>query len=148
MIIYKITNRVNGMVYIGQTKRKLDVRWKQHIYDANKWFACHKFQEAIKEYGPENFVVEQIDCAATKEEADEKEILWIKQYDSMENGYNCSPGGKNSGHRRKVMSLETGKVYGTIKEAALDVGRTCGSISQALDKAHLTSAGQHWKSVK
>ena len=29
--IYKITNRVNNKVYIGQTRRTIEIRWKQHI---------------------------------------------------------------------------------------------------------------------
>ena len=31
MIVYKITNRVNGKIYIGQTKASLSRRWKEHV---------------------------------------------------------------------------------------------------------------------
>lgn len=33
--IYKITNRINNKVYIGQTGN-LERRWKEHCRDANK----------------------------------------------------------------------------------------------------------------
>lgn len=148
MIIYKVTNRINGMVYIGQTKNSLQRRWKQHINNAKRWYACHKLQAAINEFGPERFLVEEIDSAGTVEEALEKEAYWIQVYNSAKYGYNVSPGGKGGGHRHKVMSVETGKVYETEKVAAKDVGRSFQAINQALDKPHLTAAGQHWISVK
>lgn len=51
---------------------------------------------AIKKYGPENFTVEQIDVACTREELDAKEIYWIKYYNSMfPSGYNLTTGGKH-----------------------------------------------------
>ena len=30
MYIYKITNKINNKIYIGQTIRKIELRWKQH----------------------------------------------------------------------------------------------------------------------
>lgn len=31
MIIYKITNKINGKVYIGQTVGDLHARWRRHV---------------------------------------------------------------------------------------------------------------------
>ena len=49
--IYKITNKVNGKSYIGQTRNTVEFRWRQH-YKAkdNKYF-----HRAIQKYGKENF---------------------------------------------------------------------------------------------
>lgn len=66
MIIYKITNKFTGEMYIGQTKRTLLARWKAHCADVNSSISCFKLQQAIKEYGKESFTVEQIDVAATR----------------------------------------------------------------------------------
>ena len=148
MIIYKVTNLLNGKVYIGQTKRSLDARWAQHCTDVNSKICCFKLQKAIKEFGADNFSVKQIDSAESKEEADEKEVYWINYYNSMEEGYNTSPGGKAGGHRKKVKAVESGLVFDTIVDAAKHCAVSKGAISAVVDKPHLKSAGQHWVSVK
>lgn len=146
MYIYKVTNNINGKVYIGRTKN-IDARWKNHCMTAKSGKYCYKLHKAIRKFGPENFTVEQIDCSATKEEADAKEVYWIEKYNSMESGYNSSPGGKAGGHRKKVMSVEDGLVFDTMVEAAKHYGRSHGAIWQVVDKPHLTAAGKHWISV-
>lgn len=147
MIIYKITNKVDGKVYIGKTKRTLKTRWSQHCRDANSNIGCFKLQKAIKKYGAENFTIEQIDCAATKDEADAKEVYWIRFYNATEIGYNTSPGGKAGGNRKKVKAVEDNLVFDTIVDAAKHYGRNVSAIAQVVDKPHLTSAGNHWISV-
>ena len=148
MVIYKVTNNINGKVYIGRTKNTVEHRWKQHCHNAKSKHAHFKLQAAIREFGPENFSIVQIDCAATKEEADAKEVYWISHCNAVEEGYNISPGGRNGGHRKKVKAVEDGLVFDTIVEAAKHYGRSHGAIRQVIDKPHLTSAGQHWISVK
>lgn len=147
MKIYKVTNKVNGKVYIGKTKRSLGKRWAQHCQDANSRIACFKLQRAIKKHGAENFTIEQIDCAATKDEADAKEVYWIRFYNATETGYNTSPGGKAGGNRKKVKAVEDDLIFDTMVEAAKHYGRSVGSIAQVVDRPHLTSAGNHWVSV-
>ena len=143
MIIYKITNKINGMMYIGQTSKSLEHRWKVHCHNVKSKHAHFKLQDAIAEFGAENFTIEQIDVAATKEEADEKEVYWIKFYDATEKGYNTSLGGRNGGSRKKVMAVESGLVFNTIQEAAKHYGVSGSCISVVVDKNHLKSAGQH-----
>lgn len=60
MIVYKITNLVNGKVYVGQTIRSLEDKWKQHLTLRN---GCPKLIAAIKSYGVENFKIELIEKA-------------------------------------------------------------------------------------
>lgn len=144
MIIYKITNKLNGKVYIGETRKGLKTRWAQHCRDANSKIACFKLQKAIKKYGAENFTIEQIDCAATKEEADAKEVYWIKFYNAVENGYNTSPGGKAGGNRKRVKAVEDNLVFDTMADAARHYGLSHSMIPAVVGKAHLKAGGQHW----
>lgn len=150
MIVYKVTNKINGMSYIGVTKNSLEHRWKQHIRDSRckSSEVKHKFQFAISEFGAENFTLEQIDVAADQAEAERKEMYWIQHFDTMENGYNTTPGGKNGGHRRKVVNVETGQTYDSAKEASVSVGRSYAALRESLTKEHLKCAGYHWKFVK
>lgn len=89
MFIYKITNLVNGKVYIGQTITTIEKRFAKHCN-------CDKqvISKAIHKYGVDNFKVEEIDRADTREELDEKERHWIRFYNSLiPNGYNLESGG-------------------------------------------------------
>ena len=70
-IIYKVTNLQNGKVYIGQTIRTLNQRRTQHIYDARNSCSFY-FHNAIRKYGEDSFVWEQIDSAETAEELEQK----------------------------------------------------------------------------
>lgn len=88
MWIYKITNIQNNKCYIGQTIRPIEQRFHRHINDAlNNSLDTH-FARAIRKYGQENFIAEQIDIATNQNELNEKEQYWIRYYNSIENGYN------------------------------------------------------------
>lgn len=85
MIIYKVTNNINGKIYIGK-----------RISDSSSYLGSGKLiKRAIKKYGAENFHKEIIDSAETIEELNEKEIFWINEYKSnnLKIGYNISSGG-------------------------------------------------------
>lgn len=88
MFIYKITNKINNKMYIGQTIRPVEERWKRHINDALNNILDTHFARAIRYYKPENFIVEIIDNANTQEELNKKEQYWIQYYNSTSDGYN------------------------------------------------------------
>lgn len=54
-IIYKITNLINGKIYVGRTTQDIQVRFKQHCCDR-----LRVLPKAIKKHGKENFKIEQI----------------------------------------------------------------------------------------
>lgn len=91
--IYKITNTINGLVYIGCTINSLPHRFNEHLYRCFKTDYKSKLYNSIKKYGKENFIIELI------EECDlniiyETEKKYIEKYDSFNNGLNSTVGGE------------------------------------------------------
>lgn len=98
MVIYKVTNLINGKIYIGQTIR-FEKRKLRHFYDAFNENSQVVFHRALRKYGFDNFKWEVIDMAETHEELSEKETYWINFYKSYinfenSNGYNQTLGGE------------------------------------------------------
>ena len=88
MWIYKITNIINNKVYIGQSIRPIEDRFKRHISDAINCKLDTHFARAIRKYGQDKFYYEIIDSASSQDEMNKKEQKWIRFYNSVQNGYN------------------------------------------------------------
>lgn len=100
MIIYKIQNKINGKIYIGQTIGTLEHRMSQHKANNKK---TSVIGNAIQKYGWDNFDVEVIDEAETIEELNQKEIYWIGYYKSLvPKGYNLEIGGRNAPNSEEI----------------------------------------------
>ena len=101
--IYKITCLPNGKIYIGQTAKTIEHRWKNHCGVALRHSDNAYLHKAIRKYGPENFTVEEVASymAETKKELkvllDEAEKKYIQEFDSFKNGYNLTLGGEGVG---------------------------------------------------
>jgi group I intron endonuclease len=97
--VYRILNNISGKCYIGETgQSSVKKRWDTHLSKINKGSGCPALRDAIVKYGIENFTFEVICTCETLEERMEKEINYIKEYNSMvPNGYNILPGGHYSG---------------------------------------------------
>lgn len=98
--IYKITNQVNKRIYVGQTKLTIQRRFREHKQSAkdNKKKG-YKLYNAMNKYGADKFSIEVIETiqASTISELksllNEREMYWIKQYNSYNSGYNSNLGG-------------------------------------------------------
>lgn len=117
LIIYKITNKINDKIYIGQTTLTLQER----IYNYRKeykWSSnIRPIIAALRKYGIENFNWEIIDYATNKQELDEKERCWIKKLNTLvPNGYNIEIGGNGPGKHNE----ETRKKIGDAQKGALN----------------------------
>lgn len=81
--IYKITNKINGKIYIEQSIH-IERRWKEHCRQSTN----SVISDAIKQYGKENFIFEVVE-ECSQEELNEKEAYYIELYNSIiPNGYN------------------------------------------------------------
>ena len=59
MLIYKVTNNINGQIYIGQTTLSLEQRKYKHEQESrSKYRKTVKFHNALLKYGFSNFTWE------------------------------------------------------------------------------------------
>ena len=84
--IYKITNLINGKIYIGKTLDTIEKRWKDHKKDSIRP-RCEKrpLYSAMNKYGIENFAIEEVEECSEKE-LSEREKYWIEFYHSFHDG--------------------------------------------------------------
>lgn len=105
--IYKITNKNNGKVYIGQAVN-IERRLSEH---QQKRFVT--IDQIINVLGKENFTFEAVEECAL-DELDKKEQEYIQKYDSIKNGYNLQVGGYNNsigeGNGRSLVNEEDVKL--------------------------------------
>lgn len=96
-LIYKVTNKVNGKIYIGQTSQKLAQRRSDHEHNAKQKVKGKKdngmpFTQALAKHGKENFEWEVLAKDLSPEEANQLEQAEIKK--NGDNSYNVASGGK------------------------------------------------------
>lgn len=88
--IYKIKNKINNKIYIGQT-----IDYKKRINNHINTSKNQIVDMAIKKYGKDNFTFIIIDKAENQKEADQKERYYIEKYDCIiPKGYNVLKGGR------------------------------------------------------
>ncbi len=89
--IYKITNKVNGKIYVGQTIKTLEERFQKHCWgttEKDKYHLNMAIKKAIKKYGKENFIIELIEEAEFIKFLESKPTL--KQVENKFNICRCS----------------------------------------------------------
>lgn len=158
--IYIIKNKVNNLVYIGQTNRKIEYRLSTHINHAK---IKKSFSLEMEKVGFNNFYIELLDKCRSRKMADIKEAYYIGKYNSVwPNGYNKQFGGTrkfrcsdemranmSKGHigkkhqenviekmrassyrKRRTLCLNNNKEYNSASDAARDLGLRPTSVSR------------------
>ena len=119
--IYKITNKLNNKVYIGQTIQKPIERFYQHCAKkCDKYILNMVIHKAIFKYGKDNFTFKVIE-EVPRQQLNEREEYWIKYYNSYTDGYNSTKGGqkgnkpfKNIDNKVIIEQYQQGKSLRTI----------------------------------
>jgi group I intron endonuclease len=148
--IYKITNKMNQKVYVGQTTRSLAWRWYHHKYPSVKKTLL---KTAILEYGAESFAIEMITeiFASGKEELrlllNIAEKKYINEFNSIyPNGYNAIQSGRINFHteesKEKIAASKRGKPRPDMLLHLPKIHEKCKK------KIICNETGQIWSSVK
>lgn len=147
--IYKITNNINGKIYIGKSKSPHS-RFKRHLYVASHPDAGpHQFQPihaALAKYGKDSFSFEIIEECNFENEIFAREIYWIAYCKSNmtkypEYGYNLTDGGEGASGlfpstetRAKISKANDGENNGMFGQTHSVQTRQNMSKSQSLRK--------------
>ena len=141
--IYKITNTINGKSYIGQSV-DVERRWKQEKKDSIN-VESHSYDyplmKAFRKYGIKNFSFEIIEECEVKE-LNDKEIYWIKFYDTFFHGYNQTFGGDTPSRQPKE------KIIGIISDLT-NTDMTHKDIATkwdiSIEMVQGINTGRYWK---
>lgn len=149
--IYIIKNTVNNKVYIGQTRRTIQLRFNEHLNLSKKPNIKTKLYLNIRELGIESFYVEQlVECKDT--ELNRYEQYYVEKYDSLSNGYNsvypCSSTGQRPVHdyEDKVIDMYlSGNAYSYI---ATECNISLSEVGRIVNENEIDTLNREYKRTK
>lgn len=141
--IYKLTNVINGLGYVGMTKNFKRRMWEHRkLHNANT-----RISKAIAEYGWDNFKQEILEICDVSI-ASGREKFWIDRLETKApNGYNMTDGGEGTkGHVQppehrlnKAIALRKNSVFPVLQDeldkqiiTRTDLARRLGYSSKGL----------------
>ncbi len=134
-LIYKITNILNGKMYIGKTEGSIEKRFKEHIKEKGR--SKHRpLYRAMNKYGVENFKIELIEETNF---SNEREVYWIKYFDTnnKKNGYNATIGGDGKTWLDYNAIIECYKKEQNLKTVAKIIKCCPGSVEKVLKQNNI-----------
>lgn len=148
-LIYKITNLVNGKIYIGKTIAGLGKRWSQHKDCArNRQKGCRGdsyLYRAMRKHGTDNFTIDAIDSALLDEILLDKEMEWIAKLKSTDGkiGYNSTFGGQGGVPSPETLARMKGKPCSPETRAKISAANKGRIVSQEVkDKLSAINKGK------
>lgn len=100
MLIYCAYNTITGKRYIGLTTLTLKSRWRSHVFRANGGKSHSVLHLAIKKYGSEAFVIEEIasliDGSSVEDLQNLEKTLIAQEGTKIPFGYNMTDGGDST----------------------------------------------------
>lgn len=157
-IIYLITNKINNHNYVGQTTRKLNDRFLEHIKHSKLKNQTSPLYRAIRKYKTENFevktleTIKNINRQVIIDKLNELETKYILEYKSFVDwgfgGYNLTTGGNNrvvsESTKSKLRNLNLGKVLNNSTKIKIKQSMT----GRVLTNAHKEKLSYKMKNRK
>lgn len=144
-LIYKIQNKNDGKIYIGQTTMTLKARLAKHK-EVVPTSDCH-IHRAIRKYGWKSFEVGIVEDHIPNDLLNDREIYWIDYYNSFEGGYNMNRGG-NGRLVSEAEILELWEEGNTITDITNKLPTKKDTVRQILNEHGISSEEiQHRKAI-
>ena len=131
--VYKITNSVNGKLYIGISANP-DKRWWEHRNQTRKTHT--RLYNAFRKYGVEAFTFEILCWCDTREDARELENLAVEVCDTIATGYNMCPGGGGG------IAGPDNPAYGKSLPIEVRTKMSAAAKARPVDKKHMQNMRQ------
>lgn len=134
--IYKITNTLNGKMYIGKTEQTIEKRFQQHCNDSQReGMENRPLYKAMRKYGVEFFSIEEIEQT---DHPEEREIYWIEFYGTFKNGYNATLGGDGKKYIDYDLVVATYQELQNARKTAEKLGISDDSVFNILKLRNIT----------
>lgn len=135
--IYKITNKLNQNFYIGKTKKTLNQRLSGHFNFALRRNSQSHFHKAIRKYGKENFIIEEIEVCENN--LGSREMFWISK---LKPEYNQTLGG-DGGILGYSHTEETKKII-----SQKNTGKLVGNKNPFYNQTHTEEQKEKWSKMR
>ena len=137
--IYKIVNKIDNKIYVGQTIKDLDRRWKGHL---RKGSNCRYLKSAINKYGVDNFKF-QLVCITFDNQLDDMEIKYIEKYNCLvPKGYNLRIGGNSGRHHAETKQKISESLKKRYKDGLIHSKPSLGKPHNEIHKKKLSEANK------
>jgi hypothetical protein len=120
-IIYLVTRRRTGELYVGLTLVSMQARWRQHVRGAIR--RGSPLARAINDDGPDGFTIEPLEVGVVAAELADRERHWIRElWTLLPNGLNSHPGGAMGGGGQRAVDYE-GETFCSIALASATLAK-------------------------
>lgn len=145
--IYKITNLINGKIYIGQS-RNIKKRWQNHkcaAHNPNNKAYNYPLYRAMRKYGIENFDFSILENCQINQ-LNEREKYWITYYssDNGNYGYNNDSGGTSCPHPVKLTEEMVEEIIFMLKESTLSQSEIAENFKIDQSLISNINTGKNW----
>jgi len=144
MNVYKITNMVNGKIYIGKAEKSIQERFLAHIDCAKKKVNKHLY-DAMNHYGFQNFDVNMVEKCNSIKELNEKEMYWIKFFNSTDKniGYNIALGGTGGDTFTSQSTLRKKEICKKRSKSMIGKNKGKKLSQETKEKLRIAFTGKH-----
>lgn len=144
-VIYKLTNKLNGKIYIGKTRnfsRRMNEYKTRKVQDNPRY--NYGIMREINSVGFDNFIAEIIDCAFSASKLAELEKYYILKFDSNnpEIGYNSRSGDLTEPLNNKTRELMSKSHVGITETPSTKRKKSKPIIAFKDNKCYIAESGK------
>ena len=143
--IYKITNKVNNKVYIGQSS-DIKRRWRDHrsaAFNPKDNGYNYPLYKAIRKYGLDNFSFDILE-ECSQSDINEREIFYVKKYNAHgDGGYNQDDGGTCAIHG-KLTKAQVLEIHNLLRQRTLSMRAIAEQFHVHKNTIKMINNGTSW----